>query len=115
MRQGRHESIETPDALSARTSRLSCIPHAGPWYDGLRLPPSKVTHRWARKGNAFEDYPGPMLATAQLSICGFRDRRIARRSGRHLRTGLQKGQYENGKKELRTNPWERRSHTVRSP
>jgi hypothetical protein len=105
MRQGRHESIETPDALSARTSRLSRIPHAGPWYDGLRLPPSKLTYRWAGKGNALEDCPGPILDTAKLSIRGFRDRRIARCSGRHLRTGLQKGQYENGKKELRTNSW----------
>jgi hypothetical protein len=44
-----------------------------------------------------------MLDTAQLSICGFRDRRIASRSGRSLCTALQKGQYESGKKESRTN------------
>jgi hypothetical protein len=103
MRQGRHETIEAPDALSARASRLSRIPHAGPWHDGLRLPPSKVTYRWAGKGNAFEDYPGTILDTAQLSICGFRDRRIASRSGRRFCTALQKGQYESGKKESRTN------------
>src|SRR5882757_7194443 len=114
MRQGRHESIETGDALSARPSRLGRIPHTGPWHDGLRFPPSKLTHRWAGKGNAFEDYPRPRLDTAQLSICNFRDRRVASRSGRTLRTALQKGRYEHGKKESRTDQRSNRSHTVRS-